>query len=226
MPATPPPPPQQPAPALTAAQEAAFIGSACKGDHNALTALLSRYGPLVRQRLIGKIAGHFRGVLEEDDVMQVTYLEAFMRVSAFTPRQGSPGASFQAWLAQIAENNLRDAVRGLERAKRPDPRRRVTSRANQESYFSLVEVLGMTTTTPSRVAAKNEAFGCIEDALAKLPPDYRRVVTLYDLECRPIEAVAAELKRSHGAVFMLRARAHDRLREVLGAASNFFSRHA
>lgn len=223
MPATPPPPHHAP---LTAAQEGELVALARRGDHDAVTALLGRYGPAVRQRLAGKIAGHFRGVLEEDDVMQVTYLEAFMRVSAFTPREASPGASFQAWLAQIAENNLRDAVRGLERAKRPDPRRRVLSRANQESYFSLVEVLGMTTTTPSRVAAKNEAIGCIEDALAKLPADYRRVVTLYDLECRPIEAVAAELKRSHGAVFMLRARAHDRLREVLGAASNFFSRHA
>jgi hypothetical protein len=35
--------------------------------------------------------------------------------------------------------------------------------------------------------------------------------------------VAETLARTHGAVHMLRARAHDRLRESLGAAAGYFS---
>ena len=60
-------------------------------------------------------------------------------------------------------------------------------------------------------------------ALGSLPGDYEKVVRMYDLEGRPIGEVAAELGRSEGAVYMLRARAHDRLREQMGPASKFFT---
>ncbi len=203
--------------------DAALIEAARTGDHAAVATLLGRFGPVVRQRLNGKIGTHFRGVLDEDDVMQVTYLEAFVRISAFTARPKSPGSSFQAWLGQIAENNLRDAIRGLERAKRPDPRRRVRSATVQDSYASLIDVLGIDSVTPSREAALNEAVSAIEESMGRLPTDYRQVIRLYDLQCRPVDEVAKELGRSAGAVFMLRARAHDRLRELMGAASKFFS---
>ena len=52
------------------------------------------------------------------------------------------------------------------------------------------------------------------------------MIRLYDLEGRPIAEVAAEMGRSSGAVHMLRARAHDRLRELLGPESAFFTNPA
>ena len=63
----------------------------------------------------------------------------------------------------------------------------------------------------------------LEQALRKLPQTYRHVVRMYDLEGQSIEQVAETLDRSQGAVYMLRARAHDRLRHVLGATTKFFS---
>jgi len=89
-----------------------------------------------------------------------------------------------------------------------------------------VELLGATYTTPSRAAARREADSFIEQALAKIPSDYADVIRLYDLEQRPIAEVAQHLGRTEGAVYMLRARAHDRLREALGTESMFFSRPA
>lgn len=210
------------APAGHTPEDGELIAKAAAGDQQAVSALLTRHGPAVRRRLQGRIAAHWKGVLDEDDVMQVTYLEAFMRISSFQAR-ADPGASFVAWLAQIAENNLKDAVRGLERAKRPDPRKRVRAANPQDSYVSLVEVLGVTSTTPSRHAAGREAARAIEASLARLPPDYRAVIRMYDLEGRDIADLCRELKRTSGAVYMLRARAHDRLRELLGAESDFFS---
>lgn len=204
--------------------ETTLVNRAITGDADALTALLQRYGPQVRQRLAGKIGQHWRSVLDEDDVLQVSYLEAFMRIRGFAAR--GPGA-FLAWLSHIADNNLRDAIRGLERAKRPDPRRRVQAKpVTEESYADLVGLLGVTSTTPSKIAASHEAASAIEVALAKLPADYRKVIRLYDLECRSIEDVAAEVGRSSGAIYMLRARAHDRLKDELGGSSQFFSRPA
>jgi len=154
-------------------------------------------------------------------VLQVTYLEAFLEIERFTPR--GPG-SFLAWITHIAENNLRDAVKGLERAKRPDPRKAVRGPAGHDSYVALVELLGTTNSTPSRHAARGEAGSFLERAIAALPPDYEKVVRMLDLEGRAVSDAARDLGKTPGAVHMLRARAHGRLRELMGPESQFFSR--
>ncbi|MDX9912563.1 MAG: RNA polymerase sigma factor [Phycisphaerales bacterium] len=206
--------------AADASNEAALIERARGGEREAIASLLALHGPTVRSRLFGQIGSVWQSVLEIDDVLQVTYLEAFLQISRFEPR--GEGA-FLAWLTHIAENNLRDAIRGLERAKRPDPRRQVRQAVSDESYVEMIEILGMTTTTPSRVAARGEAAGALEIALRRLPPDYEKTVRMYDLECRSIEDVAEALGRRPGAVYMLRARAHERLRDILGSEGKFLS---
>ncbi|USN98304.1 MAG: sigma-70 family RNA polymerase sigma factor [Phycisphaeraceae bacterium] len=203
------------------ADEAGLVDRATGGDEEALCALLSHFGPIVRERLKSKIGPQWRASLDEDDVMQVTYLEAFLLIGQFKHR-GS--GSFLAWLSQVAENNLRDALRGLQAAKRPNPKRRVqVSRPNENSFVALVELLGATNSTPSRAAARDESERMIEDVLSGLPPDYERVVRLYDLEGRSAQEVAEQLGRSTGAIYMLRARAHEKMRGALGSASQFFT---
>ena len=88
---------------------------------------------------------------------------------------------------------------------------------------ALVDLLGVSSTTPSIHAAKDESAKALDHALKTLPPDYERVVRLYDLGGKAMEDVAREMGRSEGAAYMLRARAHDRLREAMGPAGNFFS---
>lgn len=194
--------------------------AAC-GDEDSLCLLLEHYGPIVRDRLKSKIGQQWRTSLDEDDVMQVTYLEAFLLINQFKHRGTG---SFLAWLSQVAENNLRDALRGLQAAKRPNPKRRVqVSRPNENSFVALVEMLGSTNSTPSRAAARGESERMIEDVLSALPPDYERVVRLYDLEGRSAQEVAEQLGRSTGAIYMLRARAHEKMRGELGNASQFFT---
>jgi DNA-directed RNA polymerase specialized sigma24 family protein len=46
---------------------------------------------------------------------------------------------------------------------------------------------------------------------------------MWDLEGHSVEEVAASLGRSPGAVYMLRARAHRQLAEIMGAPSRFLS---
>ncbi len=197
-----------------------LLQKAVEGDAGALRVLLEQFGGEVRKRICGKIEKRWQASLDEDDVMQVTYLEAFLHIDQLTARDS---ASFLTWLTRIAENALRDAVRGLTRQKRPDPARRVESAPGVDSYVGLLECLGVTTTTPSREAARRDAAAILETAVAKLPEDYKTAVRLYDLEGRSVAEVAAGMGRSVGAVHMLRARAHDRLRQELGTASQFFS---
>lgn len=203
---------------------AALVRAAIDGQEEALTGLLRHAGPGLRVHLTSRIGAVWRSVLEADDVLQVTYLEAFLRVGAFRAPEG-PGAAdaFFGWLRRIAENNLTDAIRGLESAKRPNPRLRVTGGTMEESFVALVEVLGATSTTPSRVAARDEAGELMRQTMEELPPDYARVITLYDLQGKSPTEVATEMGRTQGAVFMLRARAHDRLKDLLGPESRFFS---
>ncbi len=197
-----------------------LLQQAVEGDVAALRTLLERFGAEVRQRIAGRIEKRWQALVDEDDVMQVAYLEAFLHIDQLTARDLP---SFLAWLTRIAENALRDAVRGLSRQKRPNPARRVEVPSPTDSYVGLLECLGVTTTTPSREATQRDAASVLEAAIQRLPDDYHRAVRLYDLEGRSVSDVATTMGRSVGAVHMLRARAHDRLREELGTTSQFFS---
>ena len=201
-----------------ASDDARLVGSAVAGDKDALSALLRQHGPEVSRRL--HLSSIWQGVLDPEDVMQVTYLEAFLRVSEIAARDSN---GFRAWLTRIAQNNLRDAIRELERQKRPDARRRVQQRADGDSCSSVLAGIARVTWTASQKAAEKESAFAIEAALAQLPPSYAKVLRLHDLEGRTVPEVAAELGRSTGAVYMLRARALDRLRELLGSESRYFS---
>jgi RNA polymerase sigma-70 factor (ECF subfamily) len=203
-----------------AASEENLIEQAVAGDTAALGVLLERHGPRVRRAVCGRIGKRWQAVLDADDVMQVTYLHACLHIDQLKERKTT---SFTAWLTRIAENNLRDAISALERPKRPNPTKRIQSPPGEDSYISLLELLGGSSHTPSRDAARCEAARLIDEALERLPEDYVTAVRLYDLEGRSAAEVATSMGRSVGAVHMLRARAHDRLRNLLGTASDFFS---
>ncbi len=196
-----------------------LLSAAVGGDAESMGVLLRRYGPEVRRRL--HVDARWQGLFDAADVMQVTYLEAFLHVGQLAAHTEE---GFIAWLTQIAQHNLQDAIRELERQKRPGPRRQVRWAAPDDSASTLLHALcDSTATTPGRAVARHEWQQFLEVALAQLPPTYAAVVRLHDLEGRSIAKVAETLGRSPGAVYMLRARALERLQELLGSASRFLS---
>lgn len=91
--------------------------------------------------------------------MQVTYTEAFLRIGTMQARNEK---SFVAWLSQIAQNNLRDAIRALECGKRPNPKHRALLPDARSSVCDLLELGAaqsnlLRTATPDRFAAKSAA---------------------------------------------------------------------
>ena len=80
--------------------------------------------------------------------------------------------------------------------------------------------------SPSRIVGAEEARLKLNEALARLPEAYARVIALYDLKRLPVQDVAKALDRSTGAVYMLRRRALDMLHEMLGPTSAFLTRKA
>ena len=76
-------------------------------------------------------------------------------------------------------------------------------------------LIGWTSTTPSRHASDQEQQALVLAALDRLPPDYACVLRMFELDGCAVDAIAESMGRSVGAVYMLRARAIDRLRDVL-----------
>lgn len=200
--------------------EESLVARAVSGHEPALSELLQAVGPTIRCRIASQIPARFRGVLSEDDVLQQAYVDAYLDIRRFVSR--GPGA-FRGWLTTLAERNLTDAIRMLDAAKRGGGRVQLAPQNVEDSAAALYELLGATNTTPSRLVARAEAQGILCRAIERLPELYQKVVRLYDLEGRAVADVATELNRSQGAVFMLRARAHDRLRGIMGTASDYLS---
>lgn len=200
------------------ADESDLVKRAQAGDRDALAALLAAYGPRVRGEL--DINPQWRSVLEEDDVMQVTYFEAFQQIGRFR----SDEASFLPWLRRIAQNNLRDAIEWLGRDKRPQPAKQLDAPDGYDAALWLYDLISGGGTTPSGKLAASEVRTVLEKEIEGLPADYARVLTLVYFENKPVGDVAAAMSRTKGAVHLLRLRALHYLRERLGSGTLFFTR--
>lgn len=198
-----------------------LVMRAVQGDADGLSELMAIYGPRIESNL--KINRTWRTMIEPGDVMQITYLEAFLQIGNFQPVHTG---SFEGWLRRIAENNLRDAIRGLERQKQLPPSKRLKETEKSDSYTGLYDQIVTSSATPSRLAARNDIVRLLNAAIDRLPPDYATTVRLYDLDGRSISEVCATMNRSAGAVHMIRARAHERLRDLLGTATAWFGSSA
>lgn len=186
-----------------------LVERATVGDPAALEALLRDAAPLLREGLA--IDARFRRDFDVDDVLQVTFVEAFLRIRSL--QQAQLGA-FHAWLRRIAEHNLADAVRAATRKKR-DGAARITHGAAGESSRTLLQAVAGADATAAGKASAEEQLRRLQRAIAELPSSYRTVVEQLDLAERSVAEVALTIQRSEGAVDMLRARAHERLRELL-----------
>lgn len=198
------------------------VSAAVGGDADALRQILETCGPRLRSHFTPRIASHHQAALGVDDVLQVTYMEAFLQIRRFRPN-GPEG--FFNWLRQIGENNLIDAVRELDADKRPDRRRQVGVPAGDDSYTSFLNTLSASGTTPTRQATREEAKHLLESALLDLPPLYAKAIRLCDLEERDIDDARRTFDppKSRGAVHMMRMRGRDCLRAILGDPGRFMT---
>ena len=174
-----------------------LVSRAKTGDRTAFESLVAEYTEELRDRIGFRMGPQVRGKLEPEDVLQETFLRAFQSIEHFTWRGD---ASFLRWLQSIAENRIRDAVKG--------PR--------GERMLQLSDQIGARSPSPSTNLRRDERFDRLNRSLAHLSPDHREVILLSRIEGLKLRAVARRMDRSENAVKNLLLRALRELKSRFG----------
>ncbi len=198
------------------------IAKAISGDRPALQELLLIHTPHLSRQIAAKLPSSVRGLLEVEDVLNATFFQAFRNIG--TLRQASE-RSFYAWLKTIAENQLRDALRTLQRKKRGGDYHRLhgPAKGDTSSIADLAEMLSDHGDTPSVLFARQEAIHALQVGIAGLPDDQREAICLHVLQEKSLAEAADAMNRTPGAIRALIHRAKQQLRDGLQQASVWLS---
>lgn len=162
------------------------------GDRVDLQSLLERLNPAAMLvRVESRMSAELRQAMSPEDIWQETLLYAW-RDRAQLVWRGLP--EFRAWLMEIAENRIRDAVERFAAAKRDRSREQGLVRgADQSGHGTAGLEPPARTKTPSSAAAHSEQALVMREALAALPEIYRDVLRLRLFEEWERERIAREL---------------------------------
>jgi len=178
-------------------ETAALIERAKAGSDAALNALYARCAgkllPLIRLRM----GRSLRTELESRDVLQTVLLKSFQRLGQF---EGSATGSLMAWLARIAENEIRDRADYQGRQRR-DAARRVPLDAVDERELPAPVRSALTQ------AILNENAERLERALEALTDSHREIILLRQFEELTFPEIATRLGKTEDACRMMFARA-------------------
>ncbi len=185
----------------TGFDEAALVAQARNGGVEAFTALVNRY-----EGNIFRLARHITQNPEDaEDVLQETFLKAFEHLDEF---QGN--SKFYTWLVRIAVNQSLMKLR----------KRKSDASVSLDDPFdtgeeNLTREIAVWDPNPEQTYSREEIREILERAVESLPPAFRAVFALRDIEGLSTEETANMLNLSIPAVKSRLLRARLRLREKL-----------
>lgn len=178
------------------AETTRLLESARAGSSEALEELFERYGERLLAIVRLRMGRSLRSQMESRDILQASLLKALSRFDQFA---GDGGSSLMAWLARVAENEIRDRADYLGRQRR-DAAREVALGSRDRQVADRIR------SASSRLVL-SEQLQRLERVLEELPEDYREVVVLRRLEELTWTQVGQRLGRSPDACRMLLSRA-------------------
>jgi RNA polymerase sigma-70 factor (ECF subfamily) len=194
----------------------ALLTEARQGIRESLGRLLQTYANYIKLVAAAQVGARLKVRVSPSDVVQETFLQAHRTFDQF---RGRTEAEFLAWLQRILASQLTHLYEKHILAEKRDARREVSldevGAKLERSTARLASVLADNAPSPSSLAQQHERAVMLADELAELPPDYRQVLLLRNLEGLPFGEVAERMQRSPGAVRMLWLRAVDKLRQQL-----------
>jgi RNA polymerase sigma-70 factor (ECF subfamily) len=177
-----------------------LVGRASSGDADAFERLVGRYLPRLRRLAHGRLPTAARGLVDTDDLVQVTLSRCVRQAGAFEDR--GRGA-FHAYLRRSLLNELRNQARRARRHPAPD------GLSGQEPDEG---------PSPLDLAVGREKLARYEAALGRLHPDEQElIIGRIELGLSHAELAAAVGKPSADAARVAVARALVHLTREMGS---------
>jgi RNA polymerase sigma-70 factor (ECF subfamily) len=181
--------------------ETALIDAAQHGDLEAFNRLVLAY-----QNMVYNQAYRMVGDMDvAEDASQDAFIIAFRKLGTYR------GGSFKAWLLRITTNLCYDELR--RRKRRPTTPLEPTDHDDDE--IESPRWLSDPSETPEQTAERVELAQALQFCLDGLPPDFRAIVTLVDIQGLDYSEAAQAMGRPLGTVKSRLARARTRLRDCL-----------
>jgi RNA polymerase sigma-70 factor (ECF subfamily) len=194
-----------------------LLAEARQGRRDSLGALLELYRNYLYLLARTQVDLHLQGRASASDLVQETFLQACGHFEQF---RGGCEKELLGWLRRILLNNLGRLVERQLMAQKRDARRQVSLERQlnmlERSSSKMERALVSQCSSPSVQAQQRELAALVADQLAQLPPHYREVIVLRNLEGLPFPEVARRMGRTPGAARILWLRALDQLRAAHG----------
>ena len=181
--------------------EAALILDAQRGDLEAFNRLVLAYQDLVytqAYRMMGETEA-------AEDAAQDAFIAAFRKLGSYR------GGSFKAWLLRIVTNLCYDELRRRKRR----PTTPLEPIDNDDEEIESPRWLSDPNGTPEDEAERAELARALQRCLDQLPPEFRAVVALVDVQGMDYVEAAESIAKPLGTVKSRLARARMRMRDCL-----------
>ena len=179
-----------------------FLVSSPMSDTEQRLSEQSQWLHLLLLHLTGR---RLRARVEIDDLAQEVYLRVLSSPIGL-PDAAAGTAALRRYLARVARTCVFDELRKLRAQKRSG--REVRLARSDGSSFGLGDRdVRMKGPGPLTLAIQSEAHRNLLDAFAKLPPEYRRVIGLRQMEGLSAAETANRMLRSEAAIHSLYRRA-------------------
>lgn len=187
---------------MTDAREQAWVASAREGDQAAFEELVRLY----EKRVLALTLRMCRNPEDAAEAAQEAFFAAWQGLKAF---RGD--SSFSTWIYRLASNACVDLLR------REGKRQVSVSLDDEELNLDLPASIP----SPHEEAERRELEEQIEAGLRALPPDYRAVLVLREIQQLRYEEIGAALGLDIGTVKSRISRGRKKLRSFLLAKGNF-----
>ena len=182
-------------------EESRWIIEAQQGDLDAFNRLVTLY----QDRVFNTSYRIMGGFDEAEDAAQKTFISAYRSIKSFR------GGSFKAWLLRVAVNACYDDLRKSKR----QPVVSIDD-DSRDDYLNLADRgLPDPEPTPQEISEMRELHRAVQHCLQDLPPDFRAVAVLADVDELDYEEISRITGNPLGTVKSRLARARQKLRGCL-----------
>ena len=192
---------------LTAHSDAALVDMARRDDESAIRTLVRRHN----QRLFRVARAIVHNDAEAEDVVQASYVKAFTHLGSF---RGD--AELTTWLTRIAINEATERLRRRRPTLDVDQIDIERSQSAQIIQFPTIQPQ----LDPETEMSRQEIRHILEQAVDTLPPAFRSVFVLRDVEGLSVEETASYLGIKPETVRTRLHRARRLMRETIEAQFN------